>query len=244
MAAFFMIAFSNSAFSASSAFESPATQVSLVELYTSEGCSSCPPANEWVNKLLPAAGLWKKFIPVVFHVDYWDRLGWKDPFSSAIYTQRQEEYVNAWGGSTLYTPGMVLNGEAWSDWSSAREVPGSSQEAGVLKLEVLGEGRFRLEFRPASGAAEKWIVHAALLGFGIESKVTRGENSGRLLKHEFTVLDYAQAKAEGNPVVSELRLTKPSGLAEKGVEPKAQGVTAWVSRASDPTPVQAVGGYL
>ncbi|MDB4793761.1 DUF1223 domain-containing protein, partial [Methylacidiphilales bacterium] len=74
-------------------FKSNIPTASLIELYSSEGCSSCPPAEAWVNDLKSAPELWKSIFPVVFHVDYWDGLGWPDRFSRADYTQRQRNYA-------------------------------------------------------------------------------------------------------------------------------------------------------
>ncbi len=70
-------------------FESGPEQTALIELYTSEGCSSCPPAEAWMSHLKDDPGLWKQFVPIAFHVDYWDRLGWRDRFSSKRWTERQ-----------------------------------------------------------------------------------------------------------------------------------------------------------
>src|ERR1043166_1377606 len=73
-------------------FQSSEQRTPLIELYTSEGCSSCPPAEAWLSKLKTEAGLWKDFVPVAFHVDYWDHLGWRDRFASAVFTERQRAY--------------------------------------------------------------------------------------------------------------------------------------------------------
>src|SRR5881394_2772067 len=77
-------------------FQSSGEQVALLELYTSEGCSSCPPAETWLSRLKESPKLWKDFVPVAFHVDYWDYLGWKDPFAAKVYTERQHEYASLW----------------------------------------------------------------------------------------------------------------------------------------------------
>ena len=74
-------------------FESNNEQVSLIELYTSEGCSSCPPAERWLSKLADDESLWSHFVPLAFHVDYWDYIGWKDPYASKEYSQRQRRYA-------------------------------------------------------------------------------------------------------------------------------------------------------
>src|SRR6201987_4807354 len=98
-------------------FESGPAQVSLLELYTSEGCSSCPPAERWMARLKDSADLWTGFAPVVFHVDYWDSLGWKAPWSSTAFADRERAYAQVWGSDTIYTPCYVLDGREWRNWS-------------------------------------------------------------------------------------------------------------------------------
>src|ERR1700756_5656843 len=85
-------------------FQSGPKQVGLLELYTSEGCSSCPAAEDWLTRLRRSASLWKEFAPVAFHVDYWDSLGWKDKWSNAAFTKRQRAYAEAWRSDNIYTP--------------------------------------------------------------------------------------------------------------------------------------------
>src|SRR5438034_11825938 len=87
-------------------FESGETQSTLIELFTSEGCSSCPPAEKWLSVLKSNPDLWKKIIPVAFHVDYWDRLGSRDRLAKPEFTSRQPRYAAAWGGDSVYTPGF------------------------------------------------------------------------------------------------------------------------------------------
>ena len=94
-------------------FKSSGAPSSLIELYSSEGCSSCPPAEEWLNHLKGDAGLWKSVFPVAFHVDYWDGLGWPDRFARAEYTQRQRDYAARLRQDSVYTPEFVLNGLEW-----------------------------------------------------------------------------------------------------------------------------------
>src|SRR5258708_30257782 len=91
-------------------FQSEDTPATLLELFTSEGCSSCPPADAWMSKLKTNPGLWKRVVPVVFHVDYWNGLGWPDRFAPAANTARQHRYAAAWRSNSVYTPGFVLNG--------------------------------------------------------------------------------------------------------------------------------------
>jgi len=90
-------------------FASTSRQTSLLELYTSEGCSSCPPAEAWLSGLKDNPGLWRDFVPVAFHVDYWNYLGWRDKWSRAEYSDRQQEYARVWGAANVYTPEFVVN---------------------------------------------------------------------------------------------------------------------------------------
>src|SRR5271170_3697451 len=80
----------------------------LVELFSSEGCSSCPPADRWLSSLRQNESLWKSFVPLEFHVDYWNQLGWVDRNSKSAFTQRQRQYAQSWNRDTVYTPGVVL----------------------------------------------------------------------------------------------------------------------------------------
>ena len=94
-------------------FQSTEAQFPLIDLYTSEGCSSSPRADRWLTSLKHNQGLWSKFFPIVFHVDYWDYIGWKDPLASKQFSQRQQRYPKEFNEATVYTPGMRKAGEEW-----------------------------------------------------------------------------------------------------------------------------------
>ena len=87
-----------------------------MELYTSEGCSSCPSAESWLTGLKDKPGLWSDFLPIAVHVEYWDYLGWRDKWSRKQYSDRQRDYAGAWGADNIYTPEFVLNGKEWHNW--------------------------------------------------------------------------------------------------------------------------------
>ncbi len=210
-------------------YQSTVERVALLELFTSEGCSSCPPAEEWFSKLRDAPGLWTQFIPMAFHVDYWDYLGWKDGFASAAFTKRQHEYAARWRSNSVYTPGFVMNG---SEWREKRLALPEAEQAGVLALTPGEKGTWLVQFDPSQGGKQDLVFHVVLLG-SATSKVTAGENSGRVLQHDFTVLKHVNAAAENGRA-----LLKMEGDA------RGKAVAAWVSRGADPTPVQAVGGWL
>jgi hypothetical protein len=97
-------------------YESSSRQTALLELYTSEGCSSCPPTDRWMSALENEPGLWNEFIPIALHVDYWDYIGWKDRFVSLEYSARQRQYAQEQSLKTVYTPGFVYNGNEWRNW--------------------------------------------------------------------------------------------------------------------------------
>src|SRR5438270_83142 len=130
-------------------FTSKNSGTHLLELFTSEGCSSCPPAEAWLGRLKSDDRLWQDFVPIAFHVDYWDRLGWKDRFAQSEWTQRQRAYANKWGSSSVYTPGFVLDGREWQDWSGDVSFP-TREDAGLLTATVYGN-RDTMPF-PASGS--------------------------------------------------------------------------------------------
>src|SRR5215470_3300374 len=113
-------------------FQSATNRAVLLELYSSEGCSSCPPAEAWFSQLKSNPRLWKDLVPVGFHVDYWDQLGWKDPFGTSSFSERQRAYSAKWKNESVYTPGFVLNGKEWRGWYTRTGLPRSSTEsAGV-----------------------------------------------------------------------------------------------------------------
>ena len=214
-------------------FASGPARVSLVELYTSEGCSSCPPAEKWLGSFRDDAGLWKTFVPVAFHVNYWDRLGWPDRFASREATQREYAYADAWGTGTVYTPCVVRDGAEWH--GAGEKIPAAhGAPAGTLTASYDG-AVLRAEFAPAAPrAGEQFEIHAAFLGGGIVSKVTAGENSGETLRHEFVALAVAHG-APGAEIA--LASSKAAGM-------PCRALAVWVTRRGELAPLQATGGWL
>jgi hypothetical protein len=220
-------------------FKSSSGPTSLIELYSSEGCSSCPLAEDWVNKLKSASGLWRDIFPVVFHVDYWDGLGWPDRFASAENTQRQRHYAELLGQDSVYTPEFVVNGREWRDWRGDGKIPsGRAKNAGVLTITT--HGRKISAVYDAGTAANSLTLNVAWLGFNLVTDVKRGENSGSRLAHDFVVLDWKSvpltAGADGHFQSGPLEM-KPGSVAEPGA------IVVWISRG-DGLIQQAVGGWL
>jgi hypothetical protein len=161
------------------AFERPV----VVELFTSEGCSSCPPADALLAELASRP----EVLALSFHVDYWDRLGWKDPFSSGAATRRQHRYAELLGLSTVYTPQIVIDGKWQAVGSDRDEVERALGSAHRHPEEVpvtlaIDRGRARITMGGGQGD-----VSAAVLLIGFDrrhvTEVTRGENGGRTLTH-------------------------------------------------------------
>ena len=212
----------------------------LIELYTSEGCSSCPPAEHWLSGLKSDARLWKQFVPIAFHVDYWNYLGWRDRFAEARFSQRQSNYERHDYLRTVYTPGIMKNGREWRDWSYT-DIPVSTPEdiAGVLKASFLEDNTI-VEYTPTRRYHSPLILNIALLGFDLSSHVASGENAGKILRHDFVVLGFRQFRQAPH---DGLFRWEPSGLL-KDMEPQPSGIALWVTAADDPTPLQATGGWL
>ena len=222
--------------------ESTETRTSLLELFTSEGCSSCPPAEAWLTGLKQSVGLWKDFVPVAFHVDYWDHLGWTDRWSSKRFTERQQHYASAWRNNSIYTPGLVWDGKEWRGWFDRKELPRSFRiQAGTLTATSEDGRQWTFQFKPSAHRQASFEIHAALLGFDIVTKVQAGENQGRSLTHDFTALAFAERRMieRDGGHRAELALE-----AARGIAFKRSGIAVWVTVAGEVEPVQALGGWL
>ncbi|MEJ2693997.1 MAG: DUF1223 domain-containing protein [Candidatus Thiodiazotropha sp.] len=181
-------------------FESPVERVKVVELFTSHGCSSCPPADAWLGRFTRDPNLWRQVFPLAFHVDYWDYLGWRDRFAAPAYSQRQRDYRRAGGLGSVYTPGVLVNGKEWRGWYGGGLPTGAAAPVGRLTLQV--EPRRWAVLRLAADAAlqaKQLQAHLAILGSGLESRIGGGENSGRKLAEEFVVLGVSRVSATSGP---------------------------------------------
>ncbi|KAJ3414608.1 hypothetical protein HDV05_006249, partial [Chytridiales sp. JEL 0842] len=170
----------------------------LLELFTSEGCSSCPPSERYLNSLRSSNELWKSIVPVSFHVDYWNYLGWDDSLSSREWTVRQRAYAGSWGSGRVYTPCFVRDGLEFGSRASTGGVLQGRQvhSEGELVVRFLRQGQegleFEVEWTPAQPVRGQWVFHLALLGNGIQHRIGSGENRGEVLEHEFAVLAFKE----------------------------------------------------
>jgi hypothetical protein len=193
---------SQSIYAAECAAKSGAQTVPLLELYTSEGCSSCPPADKWMSGI--KAG---NVTPLAFHVDYWDYIGWKDKFSKAEYSDRQRKVAAFGGAGFVYTPQFVMSGRDFKGWDNSRlrEKVESSQKlasrANLTLNAVQENGKITLKTsaqttNPAD--AKNVDVFVAIYENKLVSKVNAGENSGRELKHDYVVREFFGAYQMNN----------------------------------------------
>ena len=187
----------------------------VVELYTSEGCSSCPPADHWLSTL-------KTQDPVLalsFHVNYWNHLGWRDPFATPETTARQYRLKDALRGKYVYTPQVVLNGRDHRDWhgqraSSLAGLPAATAPA--LRLSRQGDV-VTAQIAAATGTEPRTELagYWAVLQDGLVSKVTRGENAGENLRHDHVVSLYQPVPPWAAAQGGSARLTLPAGATQR-----------------------------
>jgi len=164
----------------------PATPPLVLELYTSEGCSSCPPADRWLSTLKGRTDV----LPLAFHVDYWDRLGWADRFASAQATERQYALARQAGRSGVYTPQVLAGGQDWRVWP---KLPAPATGSPVdLVLERDGD-TVTARVAPAAAGSPPLAGYWAVVEDGHLSRVSAGENSGETLRHDHVVRLYQPA---------------------------------------------------
>ena len=169
-------------------------RIALLELYTSEGCNSCPPVDRWVSNLPRPQLVPQKVVVLAFHVDYWNYLGWTDRFAQRRFSERQQTLVRASGLRTAYTPQLVLNGRDFRDPAGFETrvaqvnaqtarinlALNASREKSTLKLSVLASP-------PMPTADDPPQLYVALYENNLETQVQAGENQGRRLRHDYVV---------------------------------------------------------
>ena len=217
----------------------PSTPI-LIELFTSEGCSSCPPADAWLKQIdvsqpIPGA----QAIVLSEHVDYWNHDGWKDPYSSSFFTERQDAYVHALGGSSPYTPEMIVDGATELHLENQAQVAQAFQKAAqaqqlpvsISALSVDGGSRSTLRAHidaDGTGARHSAEVFAAIALNHAESQVLRGENGGRRLTHAAVALDLVHiGRLEKGKAFSQDFQTK----LKPGLDPKNLRLVVFVQEA-------------
>ncbi|MBL8346755.1 MAG: DUF1223 domain-containing protein [Rubrivivax sp.] len=214
---------------------SSATPPRVVELYTSEGCSSCPPADAWLSKLKGRADV----IALGYHVTYWDRLGWPDRFASEAYTQRQYEIAARQGSRSVYTPQVVLDGRDWPAWRGRPGLPqpDATSPAPEVTLTRESSGQVLARVSPAAAAtpATQLAGYWAVIEHQHTSRVRAGENAGETLRHDHVVRLHRPLPAFAAREGLTSRLDVPPGVA---AHPRR--IVFVVTSAVQERPLQAV----
>jgi len=193
-------------------FGDPAKGFALVELYTSEGCSSCPPADELVGKL---SGIKDNVIVLSYHVDYWDYLGWKDSYSNPLYSRRQQEYGNYFHLSSIYTPQIVVNGGTEFVGSNEAQldqaIHKALQEIPVTEIGLAIEresNQISVTCKTEGDGDDQ--LNMVLVQKNASDFVQRGENHGKKLNHYFIVRDFQSQPGQAGSHIFSLKI--PAGL--------------------------------
>ena len=190
---------------------SPDNRVVLLELYTSEGCSSCPPAERFLSDLKEAGISGKQLIPLAFHVTYWDYIGWKDQFAKKQYDERQRELAHKKKKSTVYTPQFVLSGNDYRSYATfSEDVNNLAKQRSTVDLELTAHvlsgqepnDKLQLNLKTDISASKIKDVgfYLVIIENNLASDVDDGENEGELLHHDYVVRQflgpYVQSKPE------------------------------------------------
>jgi len=208
----------------------------LVELYTSEGCNSCPPADRWLSTLKPG-----KVVPLSLHVDYWDYIGWKDPYAKREFSQRQRKLSTLQRMALVYTPQVLLQGRDFRQWGTpvfAKEVERiNARPAGArIRLAIASMSARSVAVEAEAEVLDRAQAKDAALFIAayenrLSSKVTAGENRGEVLKHDYVVLEWLE--------VPGLAVRKDLPLLPKAI-PANSGVAAFVQNRRTGEVLQAL----
>ncbi|TCI01503.1 DUF1223 domain-containing protein [Corallincola luteus] len=227
-------------------FKSGSMKGALLELYTSQGCSSCPPADAWLSTLKTHPALWKQLFPIALHVDYWNYLGWKDPHSTHGNSLRQRQYKAIGASNAVYTPGFILDGKEWRHWfvnGIRTNVPLTEHKAGRLSVTIENDNLIA-HFEPVAklGTPRQeeettLTLTIAILGFDIQTQIPAGENKGKSVSQDFVLLNKASSYSNNGRWQTEI----PTYSRVKG---RQIALVAWIEAPKNPQPIQVTGGWL
>ena len=199
----------------------------LLELYTSEGCSSCPPAEQWYRGLQAN----DQIVPLEFHVDYWDDLGWTDHYAHHEYTLRQQSLASRGGSGIVYTPEVAIDGREWREWSRSN-FPSAGRAPFALRLDVEWTEAVtsRLVLLEPENDTSGYHAYFALLEDHISSRIGAGENRGRTLQHDHVVRNLIGPVGLSQ---AEAHLALPAGLTLANAS-----IVAFVTRGPEEVPIR------
>ena len=226
---------------------SPETTTALVELYTSEGCDSCPPADRWLSSLASRGYGPERVVPISLHVDYWDYIGWKDPYAQQRFSSRQRKLAQLTRSAIVYTPQVLLQGHDFRGWGgpgfdeAVKRINARPAKAGIeVTLDTGSKETFRVEVaahlhEPAQ--ASQAALYMATYENKLLSRVQAGENRGRTLEHDFVVFEWVgplEFKGAGRLLERRALPLLPSA------KPAHSGVIAFVQNRASSEVLQAI----
>jgi hypothetical protein len=231
---------------ACSAYTGPHT-TALVELYTSEGCDSCPPADHWLSSLFAQGFRPDQVVPLALHVDYWDYIGWKDPFARGEFAVRQHKLAAMRRPVVVYTPQVLLQGQDFRGWASrdfAEHVARINSRAArariALSIRSVEPRTIRADVSAMlldSAERKNAAVYLAAYENRLTSDVKAGENRGRRLDHDFVVREWIGPIVFGESLKVEESRALPL---LPGADPKNLGVAAFVQNRATSEVLQAL----
>ncbi len=233
--------------------KSPPHTVAVVELYTSEGCNSCPPADRWLSRTAADPQRW---IPLALHVDYWNGLGWNDPFSRAAFTERQRTLGDAAHASTIYTPEVFVSGRELRHWAdptdfsraiearnalpAQAEITLDANAGSTQRQRMTLQARARFTLRPLADSAEPTVAWIAMTQNGLVSRPSGGENGGVELHHDHVVREWIGPIRLNGPITTwQGEIALPAGA-----RPADVGLAALIERPRDAQILQATAAPL
>lgn len=231
--------------SAECSVSSESNRVALLELYTSEGCSSCPPADRWLSSLAATGIGNERVVPLALHVDYWDYIGWRDRFAQPAFSERQRQMAS----TVVYTPQVMLNGRDFRAWRNpgrfARELAAINNSAAqaTIRLTLKQTQPYTLDVSAAAQNMQEGnhAFFLALYENNLTSIVKRGENAGATLHHDFVVRQWLGPLALNgkSPAAwrQEIKLNKEWN-------PESLGLAAFVQNTATGEVLQAVSRPL
>ena len=219
----------------------------LVELYTSEGCDSCPPADRWLSSLASRGHAPERVVPIALHVDYWDYIGWKDPYAKALFSSRQRRLAQVMRAKIVYTPQVLLQGEDFRRWPTpafdeavARINARPARARIELALDRVFGDRFpveaRVEILEPSQRADAGLYLASYEN-KLVSAVGAGENRGKTLMHDYVAFEWVGPLALGPD--GRLGVSKTLPLLPRAVAANS-GVIAFVQNRATAEVLQAL----
>lgn len=223
--------------------KSPAHTVALVELYTSQGCSSCPPADRWLSQLSgltqsTTPGQAQRIVPLALHVGYWDYIGWKDPFAQRAFNERQSWLAGLSRSRSVYTPEVFVGSAEMRDWrsratfdSAVRTINAAPARAQIELGAVLADGQIETRIAARADAADAQLF-VALTASGAQTAVKAGENRGETLRNDHVVRTWSGPLALN---AGALKWTLPAGVSARDAQ-----LVAFVQRASSGEVLQVV----